>query len=581
MVEPRIGTSDGVDAHLLAERFNRHTFWCGQSGSGKTYALGVVLEQLLIHTRLPILVMDPNADFVGIGETVDDADPAQAAALHEQSTRVLHSANPDGQQLRIRYVDLDLRTKAAVLRLDPVADPEEYNVLLQFEQELGAVQDADLLATLRASDDPARRHLALRIENLGVLEWDLWAFDAETAKDVYAERPRALVMDLSGFDHPDEPRTAALAVLDHLWAHRAERKPVLLVIDEAHNLCPPDPTTPLERALTERIIQIAAEGRKYGLWLLLGLMVAKMIATGLTIGIGGSGGVFAPSLFVGGMLGAAFGIVAQQTVPGISGPAGAFALVGMGAVFAGAARAPITAVLILFELTGEYTIILPLMLAIVLATTVSRALSKDSAYTLKLRRRGLEIDTRPADPRLSDRSVGDVMEPPADAVDPSLPLTEATRLLLAGGRPTLPVLYGGLLIGQLRADRVAQLLEEDGASTGTLTVADAVDDVPTVLTTESLRSGLDALRGHPHADGGLAVADPQGRLVGWVTHRTLLRTLTAPVPDPDPVDLQSGLRAGLGSVRGVMGRGVMGRGAGSRGDRVTRRARGKGPQASG
>ena len=328
------------------------------------------------------------------------------------------------------------------------------------------------------------------------------------------------------------------------------------------------------------VLEAGVQGQ-YGLWLLLGLMVAKMIATSLTIGIGGSGGVFAPSLFVGGMLGAAFGIVAQQTVPGISGPAGAFALVGMGAVFAGAARAPITAVLILFELTGEYTIILPLMLAIVLATTVSRALSKDSVYTLKLRRRGIEIDTRPADPRLSDRSVGDVMEPPADAVDPSLPLTEATRLLLAGGRPTLPVLYGGLLIGQLRADRVAQLLEEDGASTGTLTVADAVDDVPTLLTTESLRSGLDALRGHPHADGGLAVADPQGRLVGWVTHRTLLRTLTAPVPDPDPVDLQSGLRAGLGSVRGVMGRGVMGRGAGSRGDRVTRRARGKGPQASG
>jgi hypothetical protein len=96
MVNLRIGTADGTDAHLVAERFNRHTFWCGQSGSGKTYALGVVLEQLLIHTRLPILVMDPNADFVGIGQTVEDADEADAALLRGQQTRVLHSSRADG-----------------------------------------------------------------------------------------------------------------------------------------------------------------------------------------------------------------------------------------------------------------------------------------------------------------------------------------------------------------------------------------------------------------------------------------------------------------------------------------------------
>ena len=306
---------------------------------------------------------------------------------------------------------------------------------------------------------------------------------------------------------------------------------------------------------------------EYAVAVLLGLLVAKILATSLTIGIGGSGGVFAPSLFIGGMLGAAFGATAHQLLPGVAGQAGAFALVGMGAVFAGAARAPITAVLILFELTGEYTIILPLMLAIVLATTVSRAMSKDSVYTLKLRRRGIEIDTRPVDPRLTDQSVGDVMEPPGDPVDPTLSLTEASRRLLAGGRPGLPVLFGGLLIGQLRADRVAQMLEED-ADGRELTVADAVDDVPTVLASESLRNGLDAMRRHPYSDGGLAVADAEGRLVGWVTHRTFLRTLIAPVPEPEPIAF-TGLRSGLGTTV----RGVVGRGAGSRGDRVRRRSR--------
>ena len=93
--------------------------------------------------------------------------------------------------------------------------------------------------------------------------------------------------------------------------------------------------------------------------------MGKIVATSLTIGIGGSGGVFAPSLFIGAMLGAAFGEVAGFLAPALHGQVGAFALVGMGAVFAGAARAPITAVIIMFELTGEYSIILPLMLAIV------------------------------------------------------------------------------------------------------------------------------------------------------------------------------------------------------------------------
>src|SRR5664280_2514900 len=121
----------------------------------------------------------------------------------------------------------------------------------------------------------------------------------------------------------------------------------------------------------------------YTIAFLLVLLVGKMIATSLTIGIGGSGGVFAPSLFIGAMLGSGYGQLLHHVAPGVAGAAGAYGLIGMGAVFAGAARAPITAVIIMFELTGEYTIILPLMTAIVLATAVSRLLSHDTIYTLK------------------------------------------------------------------------------------------------------------------------------------------------------------------------------------------------------
>jgi hypothetical protein len=274
MTELRIGTlrdrTDEAPAVLDPRRFNRHTFWCGQSGSGKTYALGVVLEQLLVGTRLPMLVLDPNADFVRLGEVRADADPKVADVLRAQDVRVLRPGGAGGAEpLRARFRDMDLRARAAVLRLDPLHDPEEYNALLHLESEIGPQDQRGLVETLQASADPVRRRLLLRIENLGILDWDLWAWGASSAEDVVDARPRATVLDLGGFRHPQEPKVAALAMLDHLWHRREERRPILIVIDEAHNLCSPDAATPVERALTERIVQIAAEGRKFGLWLVL------------------------------------------------------------------------------------------------------------------------------------------------------------------------------------------------------------------------------------------------------------------------------------------------------------------------
>jgi CIC family chloride channel protein len=121
---------------------------------------------------------------------------------------------------------------------------------------------------------------------------------------------------------------------------------------------------------------------------LLLLTGMKILATGLTLAAGGSGGVFAPALFIGAMAGGAFGLVANALFPGVCAPPGAYALVGMGAVFAGSAHAPITAVLILFEMTDDYQIILPLMSAVVIAHLIASGLFADSIYTVKLRRRG-------------------------------------------------------------------------------------------------------------------------------------------------------------------------------------------------
>ena len=121
------------------------------------------------------------------------------------------------------------------------------------------------------------------------------------------------------------------------------------------------------------------------------LVLFKIVATSITLGSGGSGGIFAPSLFIGSMLGEAYGKLTHILVPNVAIPSGAVALVGMGAVFAGAAHAPISAILILFEMTGDYEIILPLMITCIISTVAVRRFTKESIYTLKLKRRGIDI----------------------------------------------------------------------------------------------------------------------------------------------------------------------------------------------
>ncbi len=277
------------------------------------------------------------------------------------------------------------------------------------------------------------------------------------------------------------------------------------------------------------ILQNSVEGR-YALGFLLVLLLGKMLATSLTIGIGGSGGIFAPSLFIGAMLGAAFGDVAHAMAPGVTGPVGAYALVGMGAVFAGAARAPITAVLIMFELTGEYTIILPLMLAIVVAAGVSHTLMpSDTIYTLKLRRRGVDLRRGRSAATGSGARVATVMDPAPQAVEQDLPLERAARLLLASGGSALPVVQQGILVGVVTAQTVSRTLADDEDS-ATLTVAAVTEQPPLVTPDTTLieAAGLLASAGA----SATPVVDDHGNLTGWLTHQALLAALTSSTAAP-------------------------------------------------
>ncbi|MEO7059182.1 MAG: chloride channel protein, partial [Lapillicoccus sp.] len=262
---------------------------------------------------------------------------------------------------------------------------------------------------------------------------------------------------------------------------------------------------------------------KYAIGFLLVLLVGKMVATSLTIGIGGSGGVFAPSLFIGAMLGAAYGEILTHAAPGIAGPAGAYALIGMGAVFAGSARAPITAVVILFELTGEYSIILPLMTAIVLATGVSHLISRDTIYTHKLRRRGVDLDqSAAAELPFVTGTAADVMEPVGAFVPQSTTLLEVADALARAPHGQLPVLddqgrYRGVITARAVADALA-----DGTHDQAL-VGDHVDLPQTVRADHHLGDALDVLE---TADGGVPVLDPEGaQVVGWLSHQAVLTSL--------------------------------------------------------
>jgi CIC family chloride channel protein len=186
-------------------------------------------------------------------------------------------------------------------------------------------------------------------------------------------------------------------------------------------------------------IQSILTGQITGVAFLLVLMGAKLVLTPVSIGGGFEGGVFAPSLFIGSALGGAFGEVAGGLFPGLHIQSPAYAMVGMAAVLAGAVHAPLTAILLPFEMTNDYRVILPLMFAVVVSLVVSQRLSRDSIYTLGLARKGIRLQRGRDVEVLETVTVGEVMEPAAFTILDTEPLTKASELFLATRHHGVPV----------------------------------------------------------------------------------------------------------------------------------------------
>jgi len=260
---------EGASVSLDAAGFDRHTFLCGQSGSGKSYSLGLVLEQLLLETELRIVILDPNSDFVRLPEVREETEPHLAERWEGLAGRIaVRSADAAGSaRLRLRFGELTPAAQGALLRLDPVSDREEYAELAA----LLADQRPESVSELADSDRPEAHRLRLRVANLGIEDWGVWArHDVGSVLDELDDPGvRCLVVDIGSLPTREEQALVAESVLSGLWARRGERRPVLLVVDEAHNVCPAGTGGALTTLATEHAVRIAGEGRKFGIYMLV------------------------------------------------------------------------------------------------------------------------------------------------------------------------------------------------------------------------------------------------------------------------------------------------------------------------
>lgn len=197
------------------------------------------------------------------------------------------------------------------------------------------------------------------------------------------------------------------------------------------------------------------------------LLLLKLLATTFTLGSGNSGGVFAPALFMGAMLGGLVGNVAHNLWPTVAIDPGAYAIVGMAAVFAGAARAPITAVLIVFEMSNDYKLILPLMMATVLSTLLAEHIFAESIYTLKLRLKGINLQQGRDVDIMQGILVKDAMTADAYVVEEDLPLPELGEYFQRTHAHSFPVVdKAHRLVGMVSITDYDRALEEGDPTDG-------------------------------------------------------------------------------------------------------------------
>jgi chloride channel protein, CIC family len=267
-------------------------------------------------------------------------------------------------------------------------------------------------------------------------------------------------------------------------------------------------------------------------YLLLLLALGKILATSITLASGGSGGLFTPSLYIGAATGGAFGVALRDLFPALHIRPEAYALVGMGALVAGATNAPITGILIVFEMTNDYAIVLPLMLTTVICHQVARRLEPDSLYSGWLRRRGEHIEHGSDRAVLADLRVRDAYERAPQVFRAEAPIATMLEHLRPGEQTTFPVVGpGDLLLGVVSMADLARLAEEVAPEDDRRVAAEVAGSTETVTLSDTLLETIRRMgvRGTP----ALPVLDPDGRrLAGMVSRSHILAAYARALSGP-------------------------------------------------
>jgi chloride channel protein, CIC family len=202
------------------------------------------------------------------------------------------------------------------------------------------------------------------------------------------------------------------------------------------------------------------EGRY--VWYLIGFWsLLKMVTTTLTLESGGSGGVFAPCLFIGAMMGGTFGYWVHRLFPQATASSGSYALVGMGAIMAGVTQAPLTSIVLIFELSGKYTIILPLMITCAVSTIIVHMVLNGSVFTLALKKKGIYYGEKRN--VLRRMTVGEIIKREFISVFPQMHFKELLNTLAHSKQFAFPVLDpSGMLLGMVSLqDYQEMVIEQD------------------------------------------------------------------------------------------------------------------------
>lgn len=271
---------------------------------------------------------------------------------------------------------------------------------------------------------------------------------------------------------------------------------------------------------------------------LLCILGAKMIATSFTLGSGGSGGIFAPSLFIGASLGAAFGTIVNHLFPHWTAPPSAYALVGMGAMVSATTHAPITAILIIFELTNNYKIIPPLMLACVIGVLLSSYIKADSIYTEKLTRRGIKLRKGRDLNLLKSIEVQSVMEAQIQKVPSNTPVNTLFQMLLGGKRPTAVVVDDAQkYIGTVELQDVREVLSESEELAFVVVAADVADRTTPAVSPNDRLDYVMQLFSKSHRDELPVCSSAKDEtVIGAVTRKAVIDAYNARVFTEDMTD---------------------------------------------